>query len=80
MDKEVPGGRKPLATWEKWYWGAGVVAVSAMLFKYLSYKPPKTPEELEVRVQVHSLLVSDMRSTFDFLLLVLMFMWSCLSK
>jgi hypothetical protein len=48
MDKEVPGGSKPMATWEKWYWGAGVVAVSVLLFKYLSYKPPKTPEELEV--------------------------------
>jgi hypothetical protein len=48
MDKEVPGGRKPLATWEKWYWGGGVVAVAFLLFKYVNYKPPPTEEELEV--------------------------------
>jgi hypothetical protein len=51
MSREVPGGRKPMHSWEKWYWGAGVGGVSVFLFWRL--KPEgKTEEQILVRVLV----------------------------
>jgi hypothetical protein len=46
MSREVPGGSKPMRSWEKWYWGAGVGGVSAWLF-WRMRPEPKTPEQLE---------------------------------
>lgn len=46
--KEVPGGSKPLRSWERWYWGVGVAGISAVLYWNLK-KPDKTPEEIEVQ-------------------------------
>ncbi|KIZ06235.1 hypothetical protein MNEG_1728 [Monoraphidium neglectum] len=46
MSREVPGGRKPMHSWEKWYWGAGVGGVSVFLFWRL--KPEgKTEEQIQ---------------------------------
>eukprot|EP00877_Chromochloris_zofingiensis_P002059 jgi/Chrzof1/11854/Cz06g12140.t1 len=46
MSKEVPGGSKPLRSWERWYWGVAVVGISIVLYSRL--KPSgKTPEQLE---------------------------------
>lgn len=46
--KEVPGGSKPMYSWERWYWGIGVGGVSIWLFWRL--KPEsKTQEQIEVR-------------------------------
>eukprot|EP00879_Flechtneria_rotunda_P010071 GHRR01010529.1.p1 GENE.GHRR01010529.1~~GHRR01010529.1.p1 ORF type:complete len:227 (+),score=66.17 GHRR01010529.1:55-735(+) len=50
MPKEVPGGSKPLRSWEKWYWGLGVSGVSFYLYWRLK-KPEKTPEEIEAARQ-----------------------------
>lgn len=44
---EVPGGTKPLRSWEKWYWGVGVVGISGLLYWNLK-KPEQTPEEIAV--------------------------------
>jgi hypothetical protein len=32
MSREVPGGAKPLFSWEKWYWGIGVGGVAFFLY------------------------------------------------
>ncbi|KAF8070951.1 hypothetical protein HT031_001032 [Scenedesmus sp. PABB004] len=46
MSSEVAGGAKPLRTWEKWYWGAGVGGVALLLYRHLK-DPDPTPEQLE---------------------------------
>jgi hypothetical protein len=51
MSKEVPGGRRPMQAWERWYWGLGVTGVGAFLYWRLK-KPAKTQEEIEVRACV----------------------------
>jgi len=46
MTREVPGGTKPMQSWERWYWGAGVGAVALWLSWRL--KPDsRTPETIE---------------------------------
>ena len=50
MNREVPGGAKPLRSWEKWYWGAGVGGVSLFLF-WRMRPEAKTPEQLEAERQ-----------------------------
>jgi hypothetical protein len=54
MSREVPGGAKPLQSWEKYYWGGGVTVVATGLFWYMRPKP-KTPEQLEVGSPPHAL-------------------------
>ncbi|KAI8474743.1 MAG: hypothetical protein J3K34DRAFT_517837 [Monoraphidium minutum] len=55
MSREVPGGGKPLRSWERWYWGAGVGGVSAFLFWRL--KPETvTQEQIESELRAKAAL------------------------
>lgn len=55
MSQEVPGGSRPLLSWERWYWGVGVGGVALFLYSKLK-TPDKTPEELAVRAACPRLL------------------------
>ncbi|GBF96661.1 hypothetical protein Rsub_09294 [Raphidocelis subcapitata] len=46
MSREVPGGSKPMRSWERWYWGVGVGGASLWLF-WRMRPDPKTPEQIE---------------------------------
>lgn len=60
MSKEVPGGSKPLRSWERWYWGVAVVGISIVLYSRL--KPSgKTPEQLEVGMWPAALACAETR-------------------
>jgi hypothetical protein len=45
--KEVPGGSKPLRSWEYYYWGLGATGIAFLLYNRLK-TPDKTPEEIAV--------------------------------
>ena len=53
MSREVPGGAKPMHSWEKVYWGVGVTGVAAVLYWNLK-KPEFTPEEIEARIHARA--------------------------
>lgn len=46
IKSEVAGGRKPLMTWEKWYWGVCVVGISVFGLTWFNRRVNKEDDEV----------------------------------